>query len=125
MCFLDFFLQFFFCFLVKSCAMFILLNKASDSVILFKFWNISYFSLSSFSEMTNGHSLSSVAFTSLTTCSIMPWSKLILIMLLHGPMNFLMSSSFLSSCSGFFDSASSNWLVEIIWTIFGSYFPGP
>ena len=58
--------------------MFILLNGASDSLILFKFWNISHFLLSSFSEISNGHCLSSVVFPSLTACSIISWSKVYL-----------------------------------------------
>ena len=45
--------------------MFILLNGASDSLILFRFWNISHFLLSSFSEISNDHCLSFVAFPSL------------------------------------------------------------
>ena len=65
---------------------------ASDSLILFKFWNISRFLLSSFSEISNGRCLSSIVFPSLIACSIMSWSKVILIMLLQSPMNFLMSS---------------------------------
>ena len=94
--------------------MFILLNGASDSLILFKFWNISHFLLSSFSEISNGRCLSSVVFPSLIACSIMSWSKVILIMLLQSPMNFLMSSSFLSSGSGFFASGSSNTIMFLL-----------
>ena len=60
--------------------------------------------LSSFSEISNVCFLLSVVFPSLIAHSIMPWSKVIFIMLLQSPMNFLMSSSFLSSGSGFFDS---------------------
>ena len=71
-----------FCFLVKSCGMFTLLNGASDSLILFRFWNISYFLFLSFSEISNGHCLWSAAFPSLIACSVIPWSKVILIMLL-------------------------------------------
>ena len=73
---------------------------------LIRFWNISCFLLSSFSEISNGHYLSSIVFPSLI--AHLPLSKVILIMLLQSPMNFLMCSSFLSSGSGFFDSGSSN-----------------
>ena len=100
--------------------LFILLNGASDSLILFKFWNISRFLLSSFTEISNGHCLSSVVFPSLIARSIMPWSKVIFIMLLQSPMNFLMSSSFLSSGSGFFDSGSLNTIMFLL--LFSCYF---
>ena len=96
--------------------MFILLNGTSDSLILFKFWNISHFLISSFSEISDGCCLSSVVFPSLIACSIMPWLKVILIMLLQSPVNFLMSSSFLSSGSGFFDSGSSNTIMFLLFS---------
>ena len=93
--------------------MFILLNGTSDSLILFKFWNISHF-LSSFSEISSGWCLSSIALPSLIMRSIMLWSKLILIMPLQNPTNFLISSSFLSSGSDFFDSSSSNTIMFLL-----------
>ena len=83
--------------------MFILLNGASDSLILYRFWNISHLLLSSFSEMSNGLCLSFVAFPSLIAHSIMLWSKLILMMFLQSPVNFLISSTFLSLYLGFID----------------------
>ena len=91
--------------------MFILLNGTSDSHILFKFWNISHFLSSPFSVMSSGQCLSSITLPSLIMHSIMLWSKLILIMPLENPTNFLVSSSFLSSGSDFFDSGSSNTIV--------------
>ena len=95
-----------FCFFVRSCAMFILLKGTSDSLVLFKFWNISHFLSSSFSMMSSGQCLSYITLPSLIMHSIMLWSKLILIMPLQNPTNFLISSSFLSSGSDFFDSGS-------------------
>ena len=60
--------------------MFILLNRVSDSLILFKLWKISHFLFSSLSDLSSGHCLSFVAFPSLTMHSIKPSSTLILIM---------------------------------------------
>ena len=107
-----------FCFFVRSCAMFILLNGTSDSLILFKF---SHFLSSSFSEMSSGQCLSSIALPSLIMCSIMLLSKLTLIMPLQNPTNFLISSSFLSSGSDFFDSGSQ---IQLCFFFYSS-FPSP
>ena len=91
-----------------------MLNEASDSLILFKFWNISRFLLLSFSEMSNGLCFSSIVFPNLITHSIMSWLKLIMSMLLQSYINFLMSSSFLSVGSGFFDSGTSNTIMFLL-----------
>ena len=85
-----------------------------DSLILFKFWNISHFLSSSFSVMSSGWCLSSIALPSLIMHSIMLWSKLILTMPLQNPTNFLISSSFLSSGSDFLDSGSSNTIMFLL-----------
>ena len=49
LCFLDFFMQFCY-FFIDLEDVFILLNEISDSLILFKFYNISCYLLCSFSE---------------------------------------------------------------------------
>ena len=69
---LMFFLQFFFLpFYQVTCYVYFVEWVFWFSYLL-KFWNISCFLLSSFSEISNGHCLSSVAFPSLITHSITP-----------------------------------------------------
>ena len=98
--------------------MFILLNRISDYLILFKFWNTSHFLSSSFSEMSSGWFFSSVAFPSQIVHSIMLWLILILVMPLHMPLknstNFWISLSFLSAGSDFFDSGNSNTIIFLL-----------
>ena len=87
---------------------------AHDSLIVVKIWNIFLFLLLSFSEISNGHCLLSVAFSTLIAHSVMPYSKVNLIMHIQSPVNFLVSSSFLPLCSGFFDSGSSNTIMFLL-----------
>ena len=90
------------CYFVKWCSCF------SYFVQVLKYF---HFLFSSFNVTSSGLSFSSDAFPSLIAFSKLSSMMFTLQIFLHNHINFLISSSFLSSVLPFFDSRSSNMMI--------------